>query len=43
MDNEAFMAKAPEEVVVENREKLAEAEAGLVKLRAALDRLAAMG
>jgi valyl-tRNA synthetase len=43
LDNEAFMAKAPEDVVQENRDKLAEAEAGLAKLRAALERLAAIG
>ena len=43
LENQAFMAKAPEDVVAENREKLAEAEAGLVKLRAALARLDAMG
>ena len=43
LDNEAFMAKAPEEVVAENREKLADAQAGMAKLTAALARLAAMG
>ena len=43
LDNEAFMAKAPEEVVAENREKLAEARAGKAKLEAALARLEAMG
>lgn len=43
LENEAFMAKAPEEVVAENREKLADAEAGMAKLQAALERLAAMG
>jgi valyl-tRNA synthetase len=39
--NEQFMAKAPEEVVEENRERRAEAEAAALKLRAALKRLAA--
>jgi valyl-tRNA synthetase len=39
--NEQFMAKAPEEVVEENRERRAEAEATALKLRAALKRLAA--
>jgi valyl-tRNA synthetase len=43
LDNQAFMAKAPEEVVAENRDKLAEAEAGMAKLKAALARLEAMG
>jgi valyl-tRNA synthetase len=43
LDNEAFMAKAPEDVVAENRKKLAEAEAGIAKLSAALERLNAMG
>ena len=43
LENEAFMAKAPEDVVQENRDKLAEAEGGLSKIRAALERLAAMG
>jgi valyl-tRNA synthetase len=43
LDNPAFMAKAPEEVVAENREKLAEAEAGIARLGAALKRLDAMG
>jgi valyl-tRNA synthetase len=39
--NEQFMAKAPEEVVEENRERRAEAEAAALKLKAALKRLAA--
>jgi valyl-tRNA synthetase len=39
LDNVDFMAKAPESVVVENREKLAEAQAARVKLEAALARL----
>jgi valyl-tRNA synthetase len=43
LDNAAFMAKAAEPVIAENREKLAEAEAGMAKLQAALGRLAAMG
>jgi valyl-tRNA synthetase len=37
--NEQFMAKAPEEVVEENRERRAEAEAAAGRLRAALQRL----
>ncbi len=40
--NEQFMAKAPEEVVEENRERRAEAEAAADKLKAALKRLAAV-
>jgi valyl-tRNA synthetase len=40
--NEQFMAKAPEEVVEENRERRAEAEATALKLKAALRRLAAV-
>jgi len=40
--NEQFMAKAPEEVVEENRERRAEAEATASKLKAALQRLAAV-
>jgi valyl-tRNA synthetase len=43
LENQAFMAKAPEDVVAENREKLADAEAAVAKLRAALARLDAMG
>ena len=40
--NEQFMAKAPEEVVEENRERRAEAEATAGRLKAALQRLAAV-
>ena len=40
--NEQFMAKAPEEVVEENRERRADAEATVDKLKAALKRLAAV-
>jgi valyl-tRNA synthetase len=40
--NEQFMAKAPEEVVEENRERRAEAETAALKLRAALLRLEAV-
>ena len=40
--NPAFMANAKEEVVAENREKLAEGEAGRVKIAAALARLEAV-
>ena len=36
------MAKAPEEVVEENRERRADAEAAVGKLKAALKRLAAV-
>jgi valyl-tRNA synthetase len=39
LGNADFVARAPAEVVEENREKLAEAQAGLVKLKAALSRL----
>jgi valyl-tRNA synthetase len=39
--NEQFMAKAPEEVVEENRERRAEAEAAADKLKAALQRILA--
>jgi valyl-tRNA synthetase len=37
--NADFVARAPEEVVEENRERLAEAEAAKAKLEAALARL----
>jgi valyl-tRNA synthetase len=40
--NAEFMAKAPEEVVEENRERRAEAEAAARKLKAALERLKAV-
>jgi valyl-tRNA synthetase len=43
LDNAEFMAKAPEAVVAENREKLADAETAKAKMAAALDRLAAVG
>ena len=39
LDNPDFVARAPEEVVEENRERVAEAEAARDKLRAALARL----
>ena len=39
LSNPDFLAKAKEEVVEENRERLAEAEAAREKLRAALSRL----
>jgi valyl-tRNA synthetase len=39
LDNPDFVARAPEEVVEENRERLAEAEAAKAKLEAALERL----
>ena len=41
LDNPEFVKKAPEEVIEENRERLAEAEAGKAKLAAALERLKA--
>jgi valyl-tRNA synthetase len=40
--NPDFVARAPEEVVEENRERLAEAEAAVAKLKAALQRLEAI-
>jgi valyl-tRNA synthetase len=40
--NEQFMAKAPEDVVEENRERRTDAEATVGKLKAALKRLAAV-
>jgi len=43
LDNADFMARAPEAVVAENREKLAEAEAAKAKLAAALARLSTVG
>jgi valyl-tRNA synthetase len=43
LDNTDFMARAPEAVVAENREKLAEAEAAKAKLAAALARLSTVG
>jgi valyl-tRNA synthetase len=39
LDNADFVARAPEEVVEENRERLAEAEARATKLSAALEKL----
>jgi valyl-tRNA synthetase len=41
--NPDFVARAPEEVVEENRERLADAEAAIAKLEAALGRLAGLG
>ncbi len=43
LGNPDFLAKAKEEVVEENRERLAEAEAARAKLRAALARLGTVG
>jgi valyl-tRNA synthetase len=43
LGNPDFIAKAKEEVIAENREKLAEAEAAKTKLEAALKRLETMG
>ncbi|PVM86471.1 valine--tRNA ligase [Caulobacter endophyticus] len=43
LGNPDFLARAKPEVVEENRERLAEAEAAKAKLEAALGRLAAMG
>jgi len=42
LDNPDFIARAPEEVVEENRERLADAEAAKAKLEAALSRLGAV-
>jgi valyl-tRNA synthetase len=41
LGNADFVRRAPEEVVAENRERLEAAEADMVRLQAALDRLAA--
>jgi len=43
LGNPDFIARAPEEVVQENRDRLAEAEAARAKLEAALERLHAAG
>jgi valyl-tRNA synthetase len=43
LDNADFIARAPEEVVAENRERLADAEAAQAKLQAALQRLETVG
>ncbi len=43
LGNPDFVARAPEEVVEENRERLAEAEAAKAKLEAALKRLETVG
>ena len=43
LGNADFVARAPEEVVEENRERLADAEAAKAKLEGALARLAAVG
>ncbi|HQT79902.1 MAG TPA: valine--tRNA ligase, partial [Rhodopila sp.] len=40
LDNADFVRRAPEEVVLENRERLGAAEADIVRLQAALERLA---
>jgi valyl-tRNA synthetase len=42
LDNADFIARAPEEVVEENRERLADAQAAKAKLEAALGRLSAV-
>jgi valyl-tRNA synthetase len=42
LDNPDFVARAPEEVIEENRERLAEAEAAKAKLEAALVRIQSM-
>ncbi|MGZ3278268.1 MAG: class I tRNA ligase family protein, partial [Caulobacteraceae bacterium] len=42
LGNPDFVARAPEEVVEENRERLAEAEEAVAKLKAALERLQAV-
>jgi valyl-tRNA synthetase len=41
LDNADFVARAPEEVIEENRERLTEAQNGKAKLAAALERLKA--
>jgi valyl-tRNA synthetase len=43
LSNPDFVARAPEEVVEENRERLAEAEAARTRLSAALTRLEGFG
>jgi valyl-tRNA synthetase len=43
LGNPDFLARAKEEAITENRERLAEAEAAKTKLEAALSRLAAVG
>ncbi|MEL7276372.1 MAG: valine--tRNA ligase [Pseudomonadota bacterium] len=43
LGNEKFLAKAPEDVVAEQRERLAEAEAEALRLRRAQERVAALG
>ena len=43
LGNPDFLARAKEEAITENRERLAEAEAAKAKLEAALSRLAAVG
>jgi valyl-tRNA synthetase len=43
LGNPDFLARAKEEVVEENRERLAEAEAAKAKLQAALSRLESVG
>ena len=43
LGNADFVARAPEEVVEENRERLAEAQAAKAKLEAALQRLSSVG
>ncbi|MEL6680208.1 MAG: class I tRNA ligase family protein, partial [Pseudomonadota bacterium] len=43
LGNEKFLAKAPEEVIAEQRERLAEAEAEAARLRRAQERVAALG
>jgi valyl-tRNA synthetase len=42
LGNADFVARAPDEVVEENRERLAEAQAGKAKLEEALKRLEAV-
>ena len=42
LDNADFIARAPEEVVEENRERLADAQTAKAKLEAALSRLGAV-
>ena len=43
LNNENFVARAPEDVIAKNRAQLAEAEQAKVGIQAALDRLSALG
>ena len=43
LNNENFVARAPEDVIAKNRAQLVEAEQAKVGIQAALDRLSALG